>query len=203
MRMSNTKGKIVRRYGENIFGNPKFDRLLKRKAEIRRDNRRRPRRMSEFGRQLREKQKLKFIYGLTEKQFRNLFDRAKRMDGVTGHNFLSLLERRLDNVVFQAGMASSRKQARQFVNHGHFLLNGRRVDVPSIATKDSDHIAVRNKKTTAEMIRKQLSHNSNYPVPAWILITPDTLSAKIIALPTAEQINVNIEEQLVVEYYSR
>ena len=203
MRLSNTKGKIVRRYGENIFGNPKFDRLLKRKAEMRRDNRRRPRRMSEFGKQLREKQKLKFIYGLTEKQFRNLFDRAKRMDGVTGHNFLSLLERRLDNVVFQAGMASSRKQARQFVNHGHFLLNGRRVDVPSIAIKSSDHITTREKKTTAEMIRKQLSHNSNYPVPAWILSAPDTLSAKIVSLPTAEQININIEEQLVVEYYSR
>lgn len=205
MRMKEPKarGKIVRQYDENIFGNPKFDRLLKRKAEVRRGPRKRPRRISEFGRQLMAKQKLKFMYGLTERQFHNLFKDAKRMDGVTGHNFLSLLERRLDNTVFQAGMASTRRQARQFVSHGHFLLNGRRVDVPSISIKQDDEITVRDRKATAELVRKQLSQNSDIPIPSWIEVTADTLGAKIVSLPKAEDIQINVEEQLIVEYYSR
>jgi len=159
--------------------------------------------MSEFGSQLNEKQKLKFTYGLTERQFRNLFDDAKRMEGVTGDNFLSLLERRLDNVVYKSGMASSRRQARQVVSHGHFLLNGRKVDIPSILIKENDSVTVKNKKTTTEMIRKQLSQNSDSVVPVWMEVSPDTLSARIVSLPARNQIDINIEEQLIVEYYSR
>lgn len=203
MKEAKARGKIVRRYEENIFGNPKFDRLLKKKAESRRTPRRRARRGSEFGRQLMEKQKLKFMYGLTERQFRNMFDDAKRMDGVTGHNFLSLLERRLDNTIFQSGMASTRRQARQLVSHGHFLLNGRRVDIPSILIKADDQIMARDRKATAELVRKQLSQNSYHAVPGWISVTADTLSAKVLSLPKAEEMDINIEEQLIVEYYSR
>lgn len=203
MREPKTRGKIVRQYSENIFEIPKFDRLLKRKAEIRRPSGKRPRRISEFGRQLMEKQKLKFIYGITERQFRNLFDSAKKMPGVTGHNFLGLLERRLDNTIFQCGMATTRRQARQLVSHGHFLLNGRRVDVPSITIRQDDHIIARSRKATAELVRKHLSQNSSHVVPSWISVTTDDLSVKIVALPTMDQIHVNVEEQLIVEYYSR
>ena len=197
-----TRGKIVRRVEENIFGNPKYDRLLQKKQDMPRFGRR-GRRPSEYSVQLTEKQKLKFTYGLRERQFHNLFEKAKRMDGVTGHNFLILLERRLDNVVYQSGMATTRVQARQFVSHGHFHLNGKRVDVPSITVKPGDVITTGEKRGTAEMVRKLLSQTSAREMPAWVEVSPDELKISVVGLPTREQIKTNVEEQLIVEYYSR
>ena len=164
---------------------------------------RRPRRPSEFGRQLNEKQKLKFTYGLREKQFRIFFDRAKKMRGVAGHNFLMLLECRLDNVVYQSGMAMTRRQARQLVSHGHFVLNNNPVDVPSIVVKKGDVIVAVQRKNTADMIRKLLSQNSAHAVPPWIKVSPDDLRITVEGLPAREHITTTAEEQLIVEYYSR
>lgn len=203
MQHGNTRGKIVRRFGDNIFEIPKFDKLLARKQGMPRSGGRRPRRISEFGRQLAEKQKLKFAYGLTERQFHVLFQKAKRMRGVAGHNFLTLLERRIDNVVFQTGMAATRRQARQLVNHGHFLLNGSGMDIPSILVKVDDIITVKDNKSTAELIRKHLSQNSNHTVPNWLTVSADDLHVTVNTLPVREDVTIKIEEQLIVEYYSR
>ena len=198
-----SKGKLVRRFGLNIFGNDKYDKLLKRKGALSDQPQRRRRRQSEYGRQLLEKQKLKWAYGLSERQFKNLFLRAKRMRGIAGHNMLILLESRIDNVIYRSGMAATRTQARQLVNHGHFLLNGRRVDIPSITLSAGDKVTARNKRSTHDLVRQLISSNSNASVPPWMSVSTDSLQVKIQASPQRDHIPSIAEEQLVVEYYSR
>lgn len=202
-RNSKAKGKIVRRFGINIFGNPKYDRLLKKKPNGPGNPKRGRVRQTEYGRQLVEKQKLKFCYGLSERQFRNCFDHAKTLKGVTGDNMLILLERRLDNVVYRLGMATSRSQARQIVGHGHITINGKKVNIPSALVREGDKIGVTQKKGTNDLVRRLLADNASRPVPPWLSISKDELSGTVNALPTRDAIPTIADEQLVVEYYAK
>src|SRR5690606_12627725 len=160
-------------------------------------------RQSEYGRQLAEKQKVRFAYGLSERQFRNVFDKAKSMRGVAGHNMLILLERRLDNVVYRLGMAASRVQARELVGHGHIYLNGRRVSAPSALPKAGDQITVKPRESSKELLRRLLSENSSRPVTPWLNLSADDLTATVSALPTRDMIQTVGEEQMIVEFYSK
>ncbi len=198
------RGKIVRRLGINLFGNPKYDRLLKRKSNPPgADKTRRIRKKdSEYARQLVEKQKLKLSYGLSERQFRNLFEKAKNMKGVTGDNMLSLLERRIDNVVYRMGMATTRPQARQLVSHGHIMVNGRSVDVPSLVVGEGDTVTVKERNASTKLVRASLSHHDR-PIPAWLSVSADEVAGKIERLPVRSDIPTIANEQLVIEYYAK
>jgi small subunit ribosomal protein S4 len=202
-RNSTARGKIVRRFGLNIYGNPKYDRLLKKKPQGPGEVRRGRIRQTEYARQLGEKQKLKFAYGLSEHQFRNLFGKAKTMKGVAGHNMLILLERRLDNVVYRMGFATTRSQARQLVNHGHIQVNGKRVNIPSFLVKAQDEISVKGKKASQDLTRRILSGTGSQPVPQWLDVSRDDLKGTVTILPTRELIPTIADEQLVVEYYAK
>lgn len=202
-RLSTARGKVVRRLGVNIFGNPKYDRLLKKKPHGPGNPKRGRIRETEYARQLKEKQKVKFAYGLSERQFRNLFYKAKTMKGVTGDNMLILLERRLDNVVYRMGMAASRNQARQLVSHGHVYVNGRRVTIPSALTRSGDEIAAKDKKSTTMLLRRLVSENSGRQVPEWLEVDSDNLKGRVAMLPTRAMIPTIAEEQLIVEFYSK
>ncbi|MFO8063747.1 MAG: 30S ribosomal protein S4 [Spirochaetota bacterium] len=202
-RNEKANGKIVRRFGVNIFGNQKYDRLLKKKPKPPGEPKKGRIRQTEYGRQLGEKQKLKWSYGLSEKQFRNLFYKAKSMKGVAGTNMLILLERRLDNVVYRLGMATSRRQARQLVSHGHIMLNDRKVTVPSAVVSPGDTISARDRKATRDLVRQLLSENSTRSVPPWLSIAPDDLKGTVSVLPTRDLIPTVAEEQAVVEFYSK
>ncbi|MFP4331578.1 MAG: 30S ribosomal protein S4 [Alkalispirochaetaceae bacterium] len=202
-RNSTAKGKIARRFGVNIYGNPKYDRLLKKKPNPPGEPKKGRIRQTEYARQLAEKQKVKWAYGLSERQFRNLFYKAKTMKGVTGHNMLILLERRLDNVVYRLGMATSRSQARQLVSHGHILLNGRKVTVPSATVRPGDKISVKQKKGTTELLRRLLADNASRPVPPWLTISKDDMVGSVEVMPARDMIPTVGEEQLIVEFYSK
>ncbi len=158
---------------------------------------------SDYGIRLREKQKVKRIYGVSEKQFSRYFDRADRMRGQTGHNLLSLLERRLDNVVYRLGFASSRTQARQMVAHGLFLVNGRSVDIPSYLVKVGDTIELKEKYRQNQAIVDNLEAVVRRGVPQWLELDKDNFKGTVKALPTREDITMPIQEQLIVEFYSR
>jgi len=159
---------------------------------------------SQYAIQLREKQKVRRLYGLLEKQFNNLFKEAAKLSGQTGETALMLLEQRLDNAVYRAGFASSRRAARQLVGHGHFMLNGRRVDIPSIRLKIGDKIELRSKSHKSEYF-KQLDDNSPKPasIPAWIKVNRSKFTIEVAGTPTREDAEADINEQLIVEYYSR
>lgn len=200
---SNARGKMVRRLGVNIFGNPKYDRLLKNKPYGPGNPKKGRIRETEYARQLKEKQKVKFAYGLSERQFRNLFYRAKSMKGVTGHNMLILLERRLDNVVYRMGMAASRRQARQLVGHGHIHMNGRRVTIPSALVRTGDVISIKDRKSTEMLLRRLVAENTARQTAPWIEVSHDDLTGKVLSLPTREMIPTIAEEQLIVEFYSK
>ena len=159
--------------------------------------------VSEYGQQLREKQKTKRIYGVLEKQFRSYYEEADRMKGITGENMLSLLERRLDNVVFRMGIANSRSQARQLVTHAHFSVNGKAVDIASYEVKAGDVIAVKeNRKDNKYFVELKAGAKKNN-MPKWVEFNTESLKGKVVALPTREDIDAEINEQLVVELYSR
>ncbi|MFP3960494.1 MAG: 30S ribosomal protein S4 [Spirochaetaceae bacterium] len=202
-RNEKAKGKIVRRFGVNIFGNEKYDRLLKKKPKPPGEPKKGRIRQTEYARQLAEKQKLKWAYGLSERQFRNLFYRAKSMKGVTGTNMLVLLERRLDNIVYRLGMASSRAQARQLVAHGHILLNGRKVTIPSAMARPGDTVSARERKATRDLVRHLMAENSTRAVPPWLSIEKDQLKGSVAVLPSRDLIPTVAEEQAVVEFYSK
>ena len=156
---------------------------------------------SEYGTQLREKQKVKRMYGILEKQFREYYETAERMKGVTGENMLSLIERRLDNVVYRMGIGASRKQCRQIVNHGHITVNGKRVDIASFLVKQGDVIAIKENKQDIDAFKAL--RETKIVTPKWLEFDPATLSGKILALPKREDIDSDIKEQLIVEFYSR
>ena len=159
--------------------------------------------VGEYGRQLREKQKARRYYGVLEGQFKHYYEMAEKMDGITGANLLCLLERRLDNVVYRMGMASSRKEARQLVLHSHFTLNGKKVSIPSILIKAGDVIAV--KETSKESVKiKALAENcATATSPKWLEKDAANLTAKVVALPAREDIDFEFNEQLIVELYSK
>ena len=158
---------------------------------------------SEYGMQLRAKQTARRFYGVQENQFHHYFEIAERKQGITGDNLLRILESRLDNVVYRVGFASSRAEARQLVGHGHFEVNGKRVDIASYLLKAGDVVSVCEKSRGSEKSKAVVEANSARPVPQWIDIDRNNLSAKVIALPTREQIEAPVEEQLIVEFYSR
>ena len=163
----------------------------------------RRRKESEYGMQLREKQKVKFIYGVLEKQFRGYYKRALAQEGVTGENLMSILESRLDNVVFRLGFARTRKEARQAVSHGHITVNGRRVDIPSYRVRPGDLVAVAPKAKDLLVIKSALVSNERVSVPAWLEVDIEKLQGSVLSLPTRDQIDLDINEQLIVELYSK
>ena len=163
----------------------------------------RKRRPSDYGQQLREKQKVKRLYGLLEKQFRGYYNRATRMKGVTGENLLSLLERRLDNVVLRCGFGASHAEARQLVRHGHFTVNGKRVNIPSYLVKAGDVIEVRERSRKVQKIVDALGNVDRSPRPAWIDLDKGAFKGKVSALPARADIAADIDEQLIVELYSK
>jgi small subunit ribosomal protein S4 len=158
---------------------------------------------SDRGIQLQEKQKARYTYGLMERQFRKFFAEAERLPGITGETLLILLERRLDNVVFRFGFASSRAQARQLVRHGHFLLNGRKTDIPSCLVKPGDAITWREHSTKGEYYKTLVQEIEGRTIPGWLALDKQIMAGQIVNLPTAEDIEVKFDEKAIVEYYSR
>lgn len=158
---------------------------------------------SEYATQLKEKQKVKFIYGVLEKQFRGYFKRAKSMEGQTGENLMTILETRLDNVVFRLGFARTRKEARQMVTHGHICVNGRRVDIPSFRVRPGELVSVAPKAKELLVVKSALVSNERVQVPAWLEIDIEKLQGSVLSLPTRDQIDLDINEQLIVELYSK
>ncbi|MDE5777406.1 MAG: 30S ribosomal protein S4 [Lachnospiraceae bacterium] len=161
------------------------------------------RKMSEYGLQLREKQKAKFIYGVLEKPFRNLYAKAERMKGLTGPNLMILLELRLDNVVFRLGLARTRKEARQIVDHKHVLVNGKCINIPSYRVKAGDKIEIREKSKSSQRYKDILEATSGRLVPAWLEADQENLCGTVIETPLREQIDVPVNETLIVELYSK
>lgn len=161
------------------------------------------RKQSEYGIQLREKQKARRTYGVLEKQFRHYYEEANRQHGVTGEVLLQLLERRLDNVVYRLGYAASRAEARQLVRHGHFTVNGRRVDIPSYQLKEGDVVAVREKSLESPRLKELVETADTRSVPAWLDRDSATASGKVLRIPTRDEIDTPVQEQMIVELYSR
>lgn len=161
------------------------------------------RKVSEYGMQLKEKQKAKFIYGVLEKQFRAYYDKAKTMPGVAGENLLGLLERRIDNVVFRLGLASTRRQARQLVSHGHITVNGKRLDIPSALIKVGDVIGVKEKSRGTALFKEIAESKNALNVPAWLTADIQNLSGSVTRFPNRDEIDIPVDEQAIVELYSR
>lgn len=197
-----------RREGEKLF--LKGDRCYSEKCAIERKpyvpgmhGQGRRQKASEYGLQLREKQKTKRIYGLMEKQFRNYFKKADRQKGVTGENLLRLLERRLDNVVYRLGFAASRKEARQLVNHGHFTLNGKKANIPSILVRVGDVIQVRESSKNSPKFQEIKEQAAYRTPPEWLTVDVENMAGTVLSYPSREQIDTPVSEQLIVELYSR
>ena len=161
------------------------------------------RKISEYAIQLKEKQKAKFIYGVLERQFRRYYESARKMSGVTGENLLILLERRLDNVVFRLGFSNTRRQARQFVTHGHITVNGKRVDIPSVLVKAGDVVEVCEKSQGKEIFKLLKETNNALSSPAWLESDQANLKGNVVRFPNREEIDVPVNEQSIVELYSR
>lgn len=161
------------------------------------------RKKSEYAMQLQEKQKVKFVYGVQEKQFRGYYDKATRMSGKTGDNLLIQLESRLDSVVFRLGLASTRREARQLVNHGHITVNDRKVNIPSFQVKPGMVVALREKSRSMERIKENVEANASHAIPQWLEYDAEKYAAKVVAAPTREDIDFPVEEHLIVELYSK
>ncbi len=177
-------------------GKSKVDTIRNPKAQVRR-------KQSEYGMQLNEKQKVKFIYGVLEKQFRLYYERAEKMPGITGENLLAILEQRLDNVVFRLGFAMTRREARQLVNHGHVTVNGRKVNIPSFQVKPGMVISLTEKGKSMQKVKENIEDNAFRPAPKWIEYDKNNMTAKIVAVPARDDIDMPIEEHLIVELYSK
>ena len=206
-RYTDEQCRICRREGQKLF--LKGSRCYSDKCSISRRNYapgqhgQKRAKLSEYGTQLREKQKTKSYYGVGEKQFRGYFEMASNKKGVTGENLLQILESRLDKVVYRLGFGASRAQARQLVNHGQFEVNGQRVDIPSYLVKAGDVITVRENKKENGAIKANIEANSARPVPAWLELNNETLSGKVVRLASREDVDIPVEEHLIVELYSK
>ena len=199
--------RICRREGQKLF--LKGSRCYTDKCSITRRNYapgehgQGKKKLSEYGTQLREKQKTKSFYGVGEKQFRKYFEMAENKKGITGENLLQILESRLDNVVYRAGFGTSRAQARQLVNHGHFDVNGKKVDIPSYLIKEGDVISVREIKQDNKTIKENIEANKTRSIPEWLEKDNDKLQVKVIRLAAREDVDITVEEHLIVELYSK
>ena len=204
MSVKHPKGKIVRRLGTNIFGNPKYSKLLTKRPNAPGKERGAKQRgkTSVYGEQLKEKQKFRLAYGISERQFRNMFAHAQRMEGITSDNMLSLLEQRFDNTVFRMGFAVSRAQARQMVSHCYFYVNGNPAKIPSMRIKAKDVITSKEKKGIQNLIRHNLV-TSQGNRGSWLTVDEEKLSATVTALPAAGDIQPVGNIQYVIEFYSR
>ena len=206
-RYTDEQCRICRREGQKLF--LKGSRCYSDKCSISRRNYapgqhgQKRAKLSEYGTQLREKQKTKSYYGVGEKKFRGYFEMASNKKGVTGENLLQILESRLDNVVYRLGFAVSRTQARQLVNHGQFEVNGKKVDIPSYLVKAGDVITVREIKKDNATIKANVEANAARPVPAWLELNNETLSGKVVRLASREDVDIPVEEHLIVELYSK
>lgn len=206
-RYTGPKCRICRRLQAKLF--LKGERCYKEKCGFERRNYapgqhgQKGRKLQSYGLQLQEKQKMRYYYGLAEKQFKKTFEKAQRMKGVTGENLLSLLERRLDNVVYQLGFASSRAQARQLVRHGHILVNGRKANIPSYTVKVGQEISLRQALKENPQIQANMESARGRGIPSWLELDSTNLAGKVIALPSREDIKVPFQESLVVELYSK
>ncbi|RUA01757.1 MAG: 30S ribosomal protein S4 [Candidatus Neomarinimicrobiota bacterium] len=202
--------RLCRREGMKLF--LKGERCYAEKCAIEKRNvppgsqqgrRRRPMKVMGYGLQLREKQKVKRTYGVLESQFRRYFAEAERQRGITGETLLQLLERRLDNVVYRLGLATSRPQARQLVRHGHFYVNGKRADVPSYSLKEGDAVSVRERSNKKASILYAMEEVKGRGIPGWLQFDASAMTGRVASLPTREQINLPVQEQLIVELYSK
>jgi len=204
MRYIGPKARLCRREGINLFGSSKYQKLLQRNSNIPgMHGGRRVGKLTEFGRQLREKQKAKRTFGLSERQFKNYFSRASCAQGVTGDIFRRLLEQRLDNVLYRAGFALTRAQARQFASHGLFLVNGRRVDVPSFEIRVGDKIILRASRQNSLVFAKNIEELSQYQAPSWLFVDMKKKEVEILELPSPQHFEQFFDPQLIVEFYSR
>lgn len=158
---------------------------------------------SEYGQQLTEKQKVKFIYGMLEKQFKKYYVMATKRQGITGEMLLQILESRLDNVVYRLGLANTRREARQLVNHGHILINGKRVDIPSYLVKPGEVITVKDKMKNSDRMKEIVETNASRVVPKWLDMNKETLTGKVVALAQRDDIDYEVKEHLIVELYSK
>ena len=200
--------RLCRREGMKLF--LKGERCYTEKCPVEKRNfppgqhgKRRAAKLAGYGLQLREKQRLKRIYGVLENQFRLYFESAERQRGITGEILLQLLERRLDNVVYRLGLATSRPQARELVRHGHFAVNGRKVDIPSFLVKPGDTVTVRARSQKNVTIQHAMEEVKGRGIPEWLQFQPEQFEGRIVSLPTRAQINLPIQEQLIVELYSK
>ena len=203
-KLNQSRGKLVRKFGENIFGNPKYDRLLNRKpyGPGQHAQNRRPK-VSNYGTQLHEKQKIKFMYGLLEKQFRITFKKAEKLKGETGTNMLQLLESRLDNIIYRLGFAPTRPSARQLVNHRHFMVNDKLVNIPSYILKPGDTISVRDKSKKMDIILNSVKAIKGDLDLAWLELDKAKMKGVFKSIPEREEMSLTVNEQLVVELYSK
>jgi small subunit ribosomal protein S4 len=200
--------RLCRREGMKLF--LKGERCYTEKCAIEKRNfapgqhgKTRKAKLAGYGLQLREKQKVKRVYGVLEDQFRRYFEAAERTRGITGETLLQLLERRLDNVVYRLGLATSRPQARQMVRHGHFLVNGRKVDIPSYSTKPGDVITVLGRTQKSSLVEHAIEEVKGRGIPEWLSFDPGTTTGRVMSVPTRAQINLPVQEQLIVELYSK
>ncbi len=190
--------KVSRRLGFSILESGKE---LNKRAYAPGQHGQRRKKMTEYGSQLAEKQKVRNMYGLTEKQFRNTYFRATKMSGVASYNFFCLLESRLDNIVYRLGFATTRRQARQLVNHGHFTLNGKKANIPSMQVRIGDVVAVKETSRNVKVIKEALESVTH--VPGFVEVDAEKLEGKYLRLPERSELNQEINEQLIVEYYNR
>ncbi len=202
-KLNTPKGKLVRKLGVNIFGNPKFDRLLSKKGYRPGQHGQTGKRFSTYSTQLKEKQKIKFTYGMLEKQFRTYFKKATQMKGETGLNLLVLLESRLDNVVYKLGFAPTRSSARQLVSHAHFMVNGIKVNIASYRLKPGDVVQVREKSRKLDIILNAIKMVKGDLSVSWLSVDKAKMEGTFVNYPERDEIDLTMNEQLVVEYYSR
>jgi small subunit ribosomal protein S4 len=193
--------RISRRFGVHLLGSAKA--LERRNYPPGQHGPKSRRKVSEYSVGLGEKQKLRYVYGLLERQFRRTFEIAKRERGVTGERFMQLLETRLDSVVYLLGLAKSRAAARQFVNHGHIRVNGRKLDIASYSVKPGDEIEVKNAPASRQFATRNLEENRIRNVPGWLTLNAEAFKAAVVRLPRRDEMDQNINEQLIVEFYSR
>lgn len=194
--------KLCRREGVNLFGNRKFN-IEKRDYPPGEHGNKRRMKLSDYGLQLREKQKLKRVYGVLERQFRGYYEKAAATKGITGELLLQYLERRLDNVIFRLGYATTRAQARQMVSHCFVLVNDRRVNIPSFLVKPGDEISLKMKDKSKKFVDENLEVNKDHPAPEWLSVDPKNYKGKVVRLPERADVQFPINEQLIVELYSK
>jgi small subunit ribosomal protein S4 len=204
MKYTGPKAKRVRRQGVNIYGADKYDKILQRKPNLPgKSPRARVGRKSEFAQQLVEKQKMRDIYGLSERQFRRVYDRASKTKGQTGEVMQQLLERRLDNVLYRAGFARTRMQARQFANHGLFFVDDVRVTTPSFLVREGQKISVRPKSKSSTIFAEILAAHEKYMPPNWLKVNSGALQVEVVGLPESGTTEQVVDIRQVIEFYSR